>query len=85
MYVFVLTWEPLSEFLLTASMGNSSDLFIDEAYSGDFFHQLPCQMWKLILKGRVCSVELCCEQLEMQLSEQAIFHLTREDSNRLRV
>lgn len=37
MYVFVLTWEPLSEFLLTASMGNSSDLFIDEGYSGDFF------------------------------------------------
>lgn len=37
MYVFVLIWEPLSVFLLAAAMGNSSDLFIGKAYSGDVF------------------------------------------------
>lgn len=36
MYAFVLTWEWLSEFLLTAAMGNSSALFIGEASSADF-------------------------------------------------
>lgn len=63
MYVFVLTWDPLSVFLLTAAMGNSSDLFIGETYSGDF-SSTPVQVWKLILNGRVCSVELCCEPLK---------------------
>lgn len=36
MYVFVLTWEPLSVFLLAAAVGNSSDLFIGKACSGAF-------------------------------------------------
>lgn len=72
MYVFVLTWEPLSEFLLNSFkfLLNLLQQWVTLLISSFvkptqvIFHQLLCQVWKLILNGRVCSVKLCCELLQ---------------------
>lgn len=95
LYVIVHIWEPLRViedtfffFFLTPAKGNFWSLHCWSLLRWFFIN--PCVKGgrkRLILEVRVCSVELSVSLLRCGFLNviQAIFHLTREDNNRLRI